>query len=133
MKNPQCRFYTQRTDNASGWVYIHQCGRWQRLKGILLRKPNKPDYSAVEAYRVISLLNCLGKVIEKIAADAIVHYCETTGVLHPGQMSSRKQQNAIDAVACLTQNTHRAWKLQMLVGALLLDVKGAFDHVNLVT
>jgi len=99
-------------------------------KGILLRKPNKPDYTAVKAYRIISLLNCLGKVIEKIAADAIAHHCETMGVLHPGQMGSRKQRSAIDAVACLIQNTHEAWKLQQLVGAMILDVKGAFDHVN---
>ncbi|ODM14581.1 hypothetical protein SI65_09926 [Aspergillus cristatus] len=94
---------------------------WKVAKGILLRKPNKPDYTAVKAYRVISLLNCLGKVVEKIAADAIAHHCETMGVLHPGQMGSRKQRSAIDAVACLIQNTHEAWKLQQLVGALFLD------------
>ncbi|ODM14511.1 hypothetical protein SI65_10133 [Aspergillus cristatus] len=103
---------------------------WKVAKGILLRKPNKPDYTAVKAYRVISLLNCLGKVVEKVAADAIARHCETMGVLHPGQMGSRKQRSAIDAVACLIQNTHEAWRLQQLVGALFLDVKGAFDHVN---
>ncbi|KAL1963932.1 hypothetical protein VTN77DRAFT_7738 [Rasamsonia byssochlamydoides] len=57
-------------------------------KGILLQKPNKPNYTLVKAYRVISLLNCLGKVIEKIAAEAISDYYETMGVLHPGQMGS---------------------------------------------
>ena len=103
---------------------------WKVAKGILLRKPNKPDYTAVKAYWVINLLNCLGKVVEKIAADAIAHHCETMGVLHPGQMGSRKQRSAIDAVACLIQNTHEAWKLQQLVGVLFLDVKGALDHVN---
>jgi hypothetical protein len=96
---------------------------WKVAKGVLLRKPNKPDYTAVKTYRVISLLNCLGKVVEKIAADAIAHHCETKGVLHPGQMGSRKQWSAIDAVACLIQNTHEAWKLQQLVGALFLDVR----------
>lgn len=89
-------------------------------KGILLRKLNKPDYSAVKAYRVINLLNCLEKVIEKIAADAIAYHCETTGALHPGQMGSRKQQSAIDAVACLIQYTHKACKNQQLMGALFL-------------
>ena len=52
------------------------------------------------------------------------------GVLHPGQMGSRKQQSAIDSVACLIQNTHEAWKLQQFIGALLLDVKGALNHVS---
>ena len=37
-------------------------------KSIILRKPNKPSYAILKAYRVISLLNYLGKVIEKIIA-----------------------------------------------------------------
>src|SRR5579871_2963489 len=37
-------------------------------KGILLRKPNKPNYSIPKAYRVISLLERLGKVGEKPVA-----------------------------------------------------------------
>jgi hypothetical protein len=51
---------------------------WKTSKGILLRKARKADYSLVQSYRVISLLNCLGKVVEKIAAEAIAQYCEET-------------------------------------------------------
>lgn len=104
-------------------------GAWKIARGILLRKPNKPDYSLVKAYRVISLLNCLGKVIEKVAAEAIATYCEAAGVLHPGQMGCRRRRSTADAVACLIQETQDAWALKQLVGALFMDVKGAFDHV----
>jgi hypothetical protein len=45
-------------------------------------------------------------VVEKVAAEAISRYCEAKGILHPGQMRSRKQGSAIDAVACLV---HEAW------------------------
>jgi hypothetical protein len=116
---------------------VRQCFRlglhsqaWKTAKGILLRKPNKPDYSVVKAYRVISLLNCIDKVVEKVAAKAISNHCEATGALHPGQMGSRKQHSAIDAVACLIQEVHQAWGQKQLVGALFMDVKGAFDHVD---
>ena len=34
-------------------------------------KPGKPDYSKARAYRFIALLNSLGKVVEKVAADII--------------------------------------------------------------
>ncbi|KKA18832.1 RNA-directed DNA polymerase, partial [Rasamsonia emersonii CBS 393.64] len=94
----------------SPWIVAlaRQCFRlgvhpqaWKVVKGILLQKPNKPDYTLVKAYRVISLLNCLGKVIEKIAAEAISDYCETTGVLHPSQIGSHRHWSATDAVACL--------------------------------
>jgi ribonuclease HI len=103
---------------------------WKTAKGVLLRKLDKPDHTLVKAYRVISLLNCLGKVVEKVAAEAIADHCETTGSLHPGQMGGRKQRSAVDAVACLIQNTHDAWKRKQLMAALFMDVAGAFDHVN---
>jgi len=116
---------------------IKQCARlgihpptWKAAKGVILRKPNKPDYSSANAYRVITLLSCTGKIIEKLAADAIATHCEVNNTLHVGQMGSRKHRSAIDAVACLIQDVHQAWNHKQLAGALLLDVKGAFPFVN---
>ena len=43
---------------------------------MVVPNPNKPDYGVAEAYRVITLLNCLGKVVEKVAANAIAEECE---------------------------------------------------------
>jgi hypothetical protein len=63
---------------------------WKKAKGILLRKPNKSDYSIAKSYRVISLLNCLGKVAEKVAATAIANFCEARELLHKGQFGYRK-------------------------------------------
>lgn len=103
---------------------------WKTAKGIILRKPNKTYYTLVKAYRVISLLNCLGKVTEKVAAEPISNHCESSGSLHPGQMGCRKQRNAVDAVACLIQSAHEAWRQELLMGALFMDVKGIFDNVN---
>ncbi|KAI0998333.1 hypothetical protein K3495_g9862 [Podosphaera aphanis] len=72
---------------------------WRTAKGILLRKPNKVDYTQVKSYRVINLLNCLCKVAEKVVAELLSDWCEMNGVLHQGQMGSRKQRSSIDAVA----------------------------------
>jgi hypothetical protein len=43
----------------------HPC-TWKTAKGVLLRKQGKPTYTIAKAYRVISLLSCLGKVVEKL-------------------------------------------------------------------
>jgi Reverse transcriptase (RNA-dependent DNA polymerase) len=105
---------------------------WKAAKGIILRKPGKPkaDYGLVRSYRVISLLNCMGKVIEKLVAEAIAEHCESTGALHQGQMGGRRRRSAVDAVACLIQEVHQGWNQKKLAVALFLDVKGAFDHVD---
>jgi Reverse transcriptase (RNA-dependent DNA polymerase) len=74
---------------------------WKKAKEILLQKLNKSDYSIAKSYRVISLLNCLGKVAEKVAATAIANFYETNELLHKGQFGYRKQRSAINAVAKL--------------------------------
>ncbi len=73
--------------------------KWKRARGILLEKLGKRDFGLVRSYRVISLLNCLGKVVEKVVADELAQYCESHSKLHPRQMGARKERSAIDAVA----------------------------------
>lgn len=65
----------------------------------MLQKPNKLGYTTVTSYRVIRFLNYLGNVWEKIVTDMFSEWCEMNHVLHEGQMRSRKQRSAIDAVA----------------------------------
>jgi hypothetical protein len=64
---------------------------WKKAKEILLRKLNKSDYSIAKSYRVISLLNCLGKVAEKVAATVIANFYKMNKLLHKGQFGCRKQ------------------------------------------
>ena len=54
----------------------HQPKRWKKARGILLEKGGKRDLSLVKSYRVISLLNCLGKVVEKVIAGLLSQFCE---------------------------------------------------------
>jgi hypothetical protein len=48
----------------------------------MIPKPNKPDYSSEEAYRPIALLNCLGKVLEKLMAVRLGQIVELHNLLH---------------------------------------------------
>ncbi|KAF1934601.1 hypothetical protein EJ02DRAFT_363347 [Clathrospora elynae] len=53
---------------------------------IILKKPGKPDYSAPKAYRVIALLSCLGKVIERLLAKRLSALAEVSILLYPSQI-----------------------------------------------
>ena len=102
---------------------------WKQAIGAILKKPAKPDYSAPKAYRVISLLNCLGKVSERILAQRLGYLAETTTLLHPSQIGGRLHKSAIDAALLLTTEIQSNKKRNLKTSTLLLDVKGAFDHV----
>jgi hypothetical protein len=38
---------------------------WKRARGVVIRKPGIDDYTQLKAYPSISLLSCMGKVVEK--------------------------------------------------------------------
>ena len=49
---------------------------WKRACGILLEKEKKRDLTLVKSYKVISLLNCMGKVLKKFIAEQLLQLLE---------------------------------------------------------
>jgi len=64
---------------------------WKDARGVVISKPNMPDYGVAKGYRVITLLNCFGNVVKKVAANAIAEQCEGMSLLHDGQFGCRKR------------------------------------------
>lgn len=102
---------------------------WKVANGVTIPNPGKDDYTKVKSYRVISVLNCLGKVVERVVATILSDHCEWHGTFHPGQYGSRRQRSAIDAVGVLMTKAQEAWSWKKVVGALCMDVDAAFLSV----
>jgi hypothetical protein len=96
-----------------------------------LKKPGKPNYALPKAYRVIALLNCLGKLVERLLAKRLGALAEVTSLLHPSQIGGRCQKSAIDATVLLLNHIQEQRKLGCTTSTVFLDIKGAFDHVVL--
>ena len=77
---------------------------WRETKVVILPKANKEDYSLPKSYRLVSLLNCLGKTLEKILATRLGYLANTTSLLQDSQLRGKKQRSAIDAVLLLLNN-----------------------------
>jgi hypothetical protein len=99
-------------------------------KGIVITKPNKSDYSQVQAYRVIMLLDAVGKLVERTAAHLLADYLERGAHLHEGQYGCRKRRATVDVVAILMNHTKQTWKRKRVAGALLMDVKAPINNVS---
>jgi hypothetical protein len=68
---------------------------FKEATGIILKKPQfaKPpyrNYTLPKAYRVISLLNCLAKVMEKIIARKLAVIVKFKTLLHIYQIGGRR-------------------------------------------
>jgi hypothetical protein len=102
---------------------------WKEATGAILKKPGKPNYSAPKAYRFISLLNCLGKISERILAQRLSYLAETTNLLHNTQIGGRLKKSAIDAALLLTNHVQKNRLAKLISTSVFLDIKGDFDHV----
>ncbi|KAI0073435.1 hypothetical protein K474DRAFT_1603352, partial [Panus rudis PR-1116 ss-1] len=51
----------------------HHPDIWHESIAVALCKPNKKDYSLPRSYRLIQLLDCLGKALEFIQAQRLMH------------------------------------------------------------
>jgi hypothetical protein len=93
----------------------------------------KNIYALPKAYRVISLLNCLAKVMEKIVARRLAVMAEFKTLLHMHQIGGRRQKSAIDAVMVLIQKVQANWRTRKrgsITSVLALDVKNAYPTVR---
>ncbi len=99
---------------------------------IILKKSDKLNYLISKIYRIITLLNCLDKVAEKIIAVWLSYTAEINDkLLNFDQMRDRKQRSAINAVLNLVHDVQMMKSWENILICLLLDVKEVFDHVAL--
>jgi hypothetical protein len=74
---------------------------WKKAMVVIINKPQKPDYSVPKAYRPIALMECIGKLLEKIVAKWINNDIERYHLLPMSQFGSWPHHSTIDAVATL--------------------------------
>ena len=103
---------------------------WRKAIAIALRKPNKPDYSNPRAYRLITLLECLGKVLERIVARRLTFLAGELNLVPPTQFGGRSNSSTDDAILTFITDVQTAWSTGKVTSALTFDIKGYFDFVN---
>ena len=104
--------------------------RWKCSVIVVLLKPGKPRYDLPKSYRPIQLLECLGKLLEKIVTKCLTFDCGKYEILPPEQFGGRSVSSCIDAGLTLTHDIEHAWKRGFDASVLTIDIKGFFDNVN---
>ncbi|KAI3277363.1 transcriptional regulator family: Zinc finger, CCHC-type [Penicillium roqueforti] len=103
--------------------------QWRHAKIIPLKKPNKENYTIAKAWRPISLLATLGKILESVVAERISHAVETHGLLPTSHFGARKQRSAEQALLLLQEEIYTAWRGRRVLSLISFNVKGAYNGV----
>ena len=81
------------------------------------------------SYRPISLLSCLGKLLEKVTNRRLLSFLEDNNVLSQTQTGYRKHRSTEDQLALIAQDIENAFQEKKKVVAIFFDLTKAFDKV----
>ena len=101
---------------------------WKEAVIIPVPKKGK-DKKNARSYHPISLLSCVGELLERMVNRRLISHLESNRVLSPTQTRYRKFRNAENQLAYLSQNMEDAFQEKKKVLAVLFDLSNAFDKV----
>jgi hypothetical protein len=101
---------------------------WKSFTTVVLRKPGKPKYNVLKAYRPITLLNTTAKLLSVIISKQLMFYMEHYNLLPANHFRGHAKRTTMDVVHLLTHRIKGKWRKGKVVAALFLDIKGAFPN-----
>lgn len=103
---------------------------WKRAKLVLVEKPKKPGDLEIK-YRTLSLIDCMGKVLEQLIATRLVR--EVENKLSENQFGFRRKRSTIDAMKCVTKIINEVKEKpfgdRRYAVLVTIDIKNAFNTV----
>jgi hypothetical protein len=101
---------------------------WRTSIAVALQKPNR-DYSLPRSYRLIQLLEVLGKVLERIQARRLAYIAAKHRLFPTTQYGGIPNRSAQDALLSIVHDIEVAWNHKRVVTMLTFDITGFFDNI----
>jgi Reverse transcriptase (RNA-dependent DNA polymerase) len=108
----------------------HHPKPWKEAVVCVIPKPNRADYTLAKNYRPISLLECLGKLLEKVIVRLIYKDMEKHPLVPTTQFGGRNASSTLDAGLTTLHDIQSAHQAGLKTGLLLFDIQGFFDNIN---
>ncbi|CAH1720556.1 unnamed protein product [Aphis gossypii] len=96
---------------------------WKKARLVLIRKGDRP-LDTPSSYRPLCLLDCLGKLFEKIIDNRLREFLDNSDGLHERQFGFRRGRSTIYALETLKSIVKGS---KTKVGILTLDIQNAFN------
>src|SRR5260370_4791398 len=101
---------------------------WRTSIAVALQKP-KRDYALLCSYRLIQLLEVLGKVLECIQAQRLTYITAKFNLFPSLQYGRIPGRSAEDALICTVHDIKSAWNHKCKASILTFDITGFFDSI----
>ena len=118
------------TANLS-WLSGEVPATWRIAEIRPIAKPGEPP-NTISSFRPISLLSCIGKLVQRLIHERLAHFLESNHLLHPAQAGFRLNRFTEEQVAAVTQFIHDGFQQRrppLRTALLLADFSRAYDRV----
>lgn len=112
------------------WLEGKYISQFKEIVICLILKPNK-DKNFPTSYRPISLMSCFLKIFERMIKLRLEWFLEYNQLLPKCQYGFRRGYGTIDAATQLVTNIQLAFSKNKYLACIFLDLKGAYDAVEL--
>jgi len=97
---------------------------------VIIPKPNKSTYDSPKVYRLIILLNTIGKLFEKTIREHLQFHTIANNVVHQSQLRGLKQRSTTDAGVVLTHIIQLGWVKNLITSMLAFNIAQFFPSLN---
>ncbi len=105
-------------------------GAWKLAMIAVVPKPGKLDYSLPKSYRPVTLLKCIGKLLEKVITQKILYDIGAFNLVPTNQFGAHPHSSTIQAGLALTHDVAIAHTKGGCCGSLQFDIQGFFNNIN---
>ncbi|ETO08756.1 hypothetical protein RFI_28632 [Reticulomyxa filosa] len=113
-----------------GWSYRigYFPKEWKKSNIVAIPKPDR-DPSICKNYRPISLLSCVGKLMERIITMRLMKYLNENQMLQQNQAGFQSWHNTSELLLRLSESIHASFDKNGVTYAAMLDISAAYDSV----
>ena len=101
---------------------------WRSAIAVAIQKPNR-DYSKPRSYRLIQLLEVLGKMLERAQARRLAYMAAKHNLFPSTQYGGIMGRSAQDAILTIIHDIEAAWNHNRAVTMLTFDITGFFNTI----
>ena len=105
---------------------------WKQADIVPIQKPGKNPADPA-AYRPISLLSCIGKLMERMVRNRLTWYLEENETLLPNQFGFRNGRSTLDPLTILEHEIQMGFRTRQVTIVVTLDLSAAFDRADILS
>ncbi|XP_045104412.1 uncharacterized protein LOC123499945 [Portunus trituberculatus] len=110
----------------SSWQSGQFPSTWKPAILIPILKPGK-DPTLPSAYRPVTLLSCIGKLLERLVNTRLTWWLEANNKLAEAQCGFHPHRSTLDVLGQIEYHICDTYRQRQVMTALFLDLEGAFD------